>query len=128
MRWAPAWREHGSNKVFLNIEAIKSMHVVCLAKRWQRHTASGGYDRLARETGATVFQRIEGSGFLHRVLGRLWRIRSRTNVQLMDYRYEDFLAEWRLLARSWFRKPDLVHVLHGNKALPTSGRTAGSGG
>ena len=37
------------------------MHVSCLAKRWHHHTASGGYDRLAPETGATVFERTEGS-------------------------------------------------------------------
>jgi glycosyltransferase involved in cell wall biosynthesis len=93
------------------------MHVSCLAKRWPHHTASGGYDRLARETGATVFQRTEGSGLLRRVLRRLWRMRSRTDVHLMDYRYEDFLAERRLLARSWFRKPDVVHVLYGDEQL-----------
>jgi len=93
------------------------MNVACLTKRWQHHTASGGYDRLARETGATVFQRIEGSGFLHRVLGRLWRTSSRPKVYLMDYRYEDFLAEWSLLVRSWLRKPDVVHVLYGDEQL-----------
>lgn len=93
------------------------MHVSCLAKRWHHHTASGGYDRLAPETGATVFERTEGSGFLHRVLRQLWRMRSRTNLYLIDYRYEDFLAEWRLLARSWFKKPDVVHVLYGDEQL-----------
>jgi len=107
-----------SNKLFLNIPAIEPMHVSCLAKRWQHHSASGGYDRLAPETGATVFQRAEGSGFLQTaVLRRLWRVRSSTTVHLIDYRYEDFLAEWRLLARSWFRKPDVVHVLYGDEQL-----------
>jgi glycosyltransferase involved in cell wall biosynthesis len=102
---------------FPNFEAIESMHIACLAKRWQHHTASGGYDRLAREVGDTVFQRAKGSGLLHRALRRLWRIRSRTSLYLMDYRYEDFLAEWRLLARSWFQKPDVVHVLFGDEQL-----------
>lgn len=93
------------------------MHVVCLAKRWNHHTASGGYDRLAREVRATVVQRTEESGLLHRVLRRLWRMRSRNNLYLLDYRYEDLLAERRLLARSRLRKPDVVHVLYGDEQL-----------
>lgn len=93
------------------------MNVVCLTKRWQHHTASGGYDRLARETGATVFQRNAGSGVLHRVVGRLWRATSRPRTYLMDYSYEDLLAEWSLLAGCWLRKPDVVHVLYGDEQL-----------
>ena len=37
------------------------MDIVCLAKRWQHHTASGGYDRLAQEVGAMIVQRTQGS-------------------------------------------------------------------
>jgi hypothetical protein len=93
------------------------MHVVCLAKRWQHHTESGGYDRLTREIGATLVQRPEASGLLHRVLRRLWRMRSRNNLYLLDYSYEDLLAEWRLLAKSRLRRPALVHVLYGDEQL-----------
>jgi glycosyltransferase involved in cell wall biosynthesis len=93
------------------------MHVVCLSKRWQHHTASGGYDRLARETGATVFQRTEKSGYLHRFFRRLWYMRSRTNSYLHDYRYEDLLTEQRLLAESRLRRPDVVHALYGDEQL-----------
>jgi glycosyltransferase involved in cell wall biosynthesis len=93
------------------------MRVSCLVKRWPHHTASGGYDRLAPEIGATIIQRTEVSGLLGRVLRRLWRMSSPTNVHLVDYRYEDLLAERRLIARSWFRKPDVVHVLYGDEQL-----------
>jgi glycosyltransferase involved in cell wall biosynthesis len=93
------------------------MHVSCLAKRWPHHTASGGYDRLARETGATVFRRAEGSAFLARALKRFWLRMAEPKVHLIDYRYEDFLAEWSLLARSWVRKPDVAHVLYGDEQL-----------
>jgi glycosyltransferase involved in cell wall biosynthesis len=98
-------------------QPVELMNIVCLTKRWQHHTASGGYDRLAQETRATVVQRSEVSGFLHLALRALWRMRSRTDIYLMDYRYKDFLAEWRLLAASWFRKPDVVHVLYGDEQL-----------
>jgi glycosyltransferase involved in cell wall biosynthesis len=36
---------------------------------------------------------------------------------LLDYSYEDFVAELRLLARSRLRKPDLVHALYGDDQL-----------
>jgi hypothetical protein len=38
----------------------------------------------------------------------------------MDYKYEDFVAEWSLLARSQMRKPDVVYVLYGDEQ-PTGG-------
>lgn len=64
-----------------------------------------------------MVQRTEGSGLLRRVLRRLWHMRSRTNVHLLDYKYEDFLAERRLLTRSLLRRPDVVHVLYGDEQL-----------
>jgi glycosyltransferase involved in cell wall biosynthesis len=93
------------------------MHVVCLTKRWQHHTESGGYDRLASEIGAAVVQRTAASGLLRRVLKRWWQIRSRTNLHLLDYSYEDLVAERSLLARSRLRKPDVVHALYGDDQL-----------
>jgi len=44
-------------------------------------------------------------------------MRSRTDSYLLDYRYEDLLAERRLLARSRLQKPDVVHVLYGDDQL-----------
>jgi glycosyltransferase involved in cell wall biosynthesis len=95
------------------------MNVVCLTKRWQHHTASGGYDRLAREVGATVVQRNEVSGLSQRLLRRLWTISARDHLRLLNYRYEyeDLLAEGRLLAKARFRRPDVVHVLYGDEQL-----------
>ena len=94
------------------------MHIVCLKKRWQTHTASGGYERLAQEIrGAEIVQRTEASGLSRRILRRLWRVRSRNQLYLIDYTYEDLLAEGRVLARSWLRKPDVVHVLYGDEQL-----------
>jgi len=93
------------------------MHVVCLAKRYQHHTASGGYDRLAREVAATVVRRTEGPRLLRRVFWRLSHMRSPDNFYLLDYSYEDLVAELRLLARSRLRKPDVVHALYGDDQL-----------
>jgi glycosyltransferase involved in cell wall biosynthesis len=93
------------------------MNVVCLTKRWQHHTASGGYDRLAREVRATVVQRTERTELLYRVVRKLWYMRSRRHLYMLDYRYEDLLAEQRLLAGSRLQRPDVVHVLYGDEQL-----------
>jgi glycosyltransferase involved in cell wall biosynthesis len=93
------------------------MHVACLTRRYQHHTASGGYDRLAREVAATVVQRIEGSRFWRHVFWRLSHLRSPTNLYLLDYSYEDFVAELNLLAKSRLRKPNVVHALYGDEQL-----------
>ena len=95
------------------------MHIVCLTKRWQHHTASGGYDRLASAVGATVVERTKVSGVLSRLLRRLWTISSRGHLRQLEYRYEyeDFLAERRLLTRSRLQRPDVVHVFYADEQL-----------
>ena len=93
------------------------MHIVCLAKRYQHHTASGGYDRLAREVAATVVRRTEGPRWLRNVFWRLSHMSSGNHLYLLDYSYEDLIAELRLLARSRLRKPDVVHALYGDEQL-----------
>ena len=95
------------------------MNIVCLAKRWRHHTASGGYDRLALEVGATVVQSPEVSGLVRRLFRKLWTIKSSKHLYKLEYRYQyqDFLAERQLLARSRFRTPDVVHVLYADEQM-----------
>jgi len=93
------------------------MEVVYLTKRWSHHTVSGGYDRLVRKTNAKVIQRDERAGILHRILRRLWYLRSRRHLYLTDYWYEDLLAEQKLLAKARAERPDIVHVLYGDEQL-----------
>ncbi len=92
--------------------------VACIAKRWQHHTASGGYDRLARELGADTIQRpAESRALWHRAIRRWWRFRNESWRYLLDYCYEDWLAEWSLIARARLQSPDAVHVLYGDEQL-----------
>jgi glycosyltransferase involved in cell wall biosynthesis len=44
-------------------------------------------------------------------------MRSRRDLYLLDYQYEDMLAERRLLARSQLQRPDVAHVLYGDEQL-----------
>jgi len=94
---------------------MDNLRVLCVAKRWEHHTASGGYDQLARAVGAEVIMRRLRRNLLHRVKGRLWREFSHPNPYLLDYRYEDWLVERQVLHCSRLRPPDVVHMLNGDE-------------
>src|SRR5439155_26737286 len=57
-----------------------------------------------------------GKGILRRVRARLWR-QFFPKGYLLDYRFDDWLAEVRVLSRSWWRPCDIVHVLNGDEQL-----------
>jgi glycosyltransferase involved in cell wall biosynthesis len=96
---------------------MDELRVICVVKRWEHHTPSGGYDPLARVVGAEIVRRRLDKSILHRVKGRLWRQFSHPKPYLLDYLYEDWLAEVRVLRRSWRHPPDVVHVLNGDEQL-----------
>jgi glycosyltransferase involved in cell wall biosynthesis len=93
------------------------MRVTCLVKRWDHHTDSGGYDRLASAVGAKAIMQKRLTGNKSRVVTKLWNSLSNTSAYLLDYRLEDRLAELQLLARSLVGPPDVVHVLYGDEQL-----------
>lgn len=93
------------------------MRIVCLTKRWQHHTASGGYDRLARELDCIEISRPREKGQAHRVVHHLWRKWKQPTEHLLDYNYVDWVAEWKVLAKANVSRPDLVHVLYGDEQL-----------
>ena len=96
---------------------MDELRVMCVAKRWVHHTASGGYDQLAGAVGAEVVPRRTGRSIPARAAARLWRLVSHPKPYLVDYRYEDWLAEVYVLARSRCRRPDVVHLLYGDEQL-----------
>ena len=94
------------------------MNIICLTKRWEHHTASGGYDRLVAELSANVAQRSPVSmAWRHRAARSLWRRQNRTWQYLHSYFYEDWLVEWSLLCTARIRRPDVVHVLYGDEQM-----------
>ncbi|SDT59682.1 glycosyltransferase family 4 protein [Bradyrhizobium canariense] len=93
------------------------MRITCLVKRWDHHTDSGGYDRLASAVGAKVIKQKRLTGNKSRVVKKLWSSVANTDAYLLDYRLEDRLAEQRLLAGSMVNPPDVVHVLYGDEQL-----------
>jgi glycosyltransferase involved in cell wall biosynthesis len=93
------------------------MRVTYLVKRWKHHTASGGYDRLAQEVEGEIVQRREVRSVAARIARSLWRNLSRPKEHLIDYQFQDWLAEWRLVAKTYIESPDVVHVLYGDEQL-----------
>jgi glycosyltransferase involved in cell wall biosynthesis len=93
------------------------MHVTCLVKRWEHHTASGGYDRLATEVGANIVSRRKINGLVGQIARKLWRDRTGTGAYLFDYQFGDLLAEMSILASGLVRPPDVLHVLYGDEQL-----------
>jgi len=94
------------------------IRVMALSKRWPHHTDGGGYDRLAQTMGAEVVQRPARSQRWWRRLARhWWRRRTRTSRYLLDYQYEDLLAERELIRRAELRRPEVIHVLYGDEQL-----------
>ena len=96
---------------------VDRLRVICITKRWDHHTTSGGYDRLASAVGAEVVKRRTDRKILRRVAARLWREFSHPKPYLVDYWYEDWLAERRVLRLSRETPPDVVHVLYGDEQL-----------
>jgi glycosyltransferase involved in cell wall biosynthesis len=93
------------------------MRVTCLVKRWEHHTDSGGYDRLASEVGARIVSRRRIDGIISQVGQKLWRDRTETGVYLFHYQFGDLLAEAGVLFHGALHPPDLVHVLYGDEQL-----------
>jgi glycosyltransferase involved in cell wall biosynthesis len=93
------------------------MRITCLVKRWNHHSDSGGYDRLASAMGAKVISRRILNGEKAKIFNKLWNRLSNSHRYLLDYRFEDWLAELDLLARGLVNPPDAVHVLYGDEQL-----------
>jgi glycosyltransferase involved in cell wall biosynthesis len=88
-----------------------------LVKRWEHHTFSGGYDRLAKGMAGDWVSRRRAPILGNRAARFIWKRCTPTNRYLIDYAYEDWLAEWRVLARARLQPPELVHVLYGDDQL-----------
>ena len=93
------------------------MRITCLVKRWDHHTASGGYDRLASAIGAKEVRRSIKNGIASRVAKKIWYQGTKTRAYLLDYQFGDWLAEQRLLAGCLIDRTDVVHVLYGDEQL-----------
>jgi glycosyltransferase involved in cell wall biosynthesis len=88
-----------------------------LAKRWEHHSASGGYDQLAKVVGGKTVSRQYEKSFPSRIIRFYWRKMSRPKPYLLDYQFEDWMAECRAIRKSRAEPPVVVHVLYGDEQL-----------
>jgi len=93
------------------------MKVTCLVKRWEHHTASGGYDRLASAVDATIIKRGVTNGLGAKIARKMWQRRNATEAYLLDYQFGDWLAEMKVLTTAVLSPPDILHVLYGDEQL-----------
>lgn len=94
------------------------MRSVFLVKRWQHHSAAGGYDQLAAAyPGAVSVRRADVSSRLARLTSQNWQLLSKHWFYLIDYQYGDFLAESRVLRMCATGRVDVVHTLYGEEQL-----------
>lgn len=91
------------------------MRITCVVKRFDHHTESGGYDRLAAAVGANVIVRKDISGPLNTVANGIWRRLTPKKGYYTDYQFADWLAEVQALTVGYLKPPDVMHVLYNSQ-------------
>ena len=89
--------------------------VTCIVKRFEHHTASGGYDRLASAVGADLIGRKRSAEIFSKVIFGVWRRLTPNNTHYSDYQVGDWLNELQALAICVLRPPDILHVLYSSQ-------------
>jgi glycosyltransferase involved in cell wall biosynthesis len=93
------------------------MRTAFLVKRWNHHTASGGYDRLARIFGGMTVRRTGNGNLSKRLIFKIWNKTAPPKPYLLDYQFDDWWAEWQLIIQAWIDRPDVFHCLYGDEQL-----------
>ena len=97
--------------------AKTDVRVMCIVKRWEHVSPSGGYEQLAAAVGSQVIRRRLSRNIFHRFKSGLWWRLASPKPYLLDYRYEDWAAELQVLCRSHIQKLDVIHILNGDEQL-----------
>ncbi len=93
------------------------MKILSLVKRWEHHTTSGGYDRVAEFVGAQVLARRLPVPFRQKVAHAfpyLWQAPFR---HLVDYQLADRIVELAALRKLTTGRFDICHCLYGDEQL-----------
>jgi len=97
------------------------MTVIVLEKRWAHHTKSGGYDHLARFLNAHQVQRAHLRWLPSKIVAKAWEYLYHDEVRLVDllvdYRFEDRVAEEKAFWLALAKRARIVHVLYGDEQL-----------
>ena len=95
------------------------MTIIILEKRWTHHTEGGGYDQLGKFLGAHRVQRPHTCSLPGKVAGKVWEhfFSDKVSVNLLDYRFNDRIAEEKAFWLAMATRARIVHVLYGDEQL-----------
>lgn len=102
----------------------RALRVVCVTKRWDHHTPSGGYDRLAAYLRSVEVRRPYLTSSAGRVAEKAWSFLIGEKPHLLKYRFEDRLAEEKAFWIACCRRAQIVHVFYGDEQMDTLLRRA----
>lgn len=95
----------------------KRIKKLILTKRWEHHTHSGGYDRVADYLdGEKIVSRssdIKNNSLSH----RLWNYLVPSSRSVNHYHPSDFYAEMKIFKKSFMQGFDVIHALYGEDQL-----------
>lgn len=91
-------------------------NVLVLTKKWSHHTSSGGYDKLAPIVSDLVVERPKPVKSFKKFFFKLRR-KLKIDSYLVNYHFEDYLAEQEALDLACLKKIDGIHVLYGDEQL-----------
>lgn len=93
------------------------MNVLCLTKRWQHHSPSSGYDRLAEFIATRCISRGPQPGLAFRAWHALPFLARAPYRHVVEYCMRDLAVECQALSLMSSRRFDVVHALYGDEQL-----------
>jgi len=93
------------------------LRILCLTKRWAHHTASGGYDAIARYLNGNTISRPDLGSGAGRIAEKAWHFVHGEKPHLLKYGFEDRILEERAFWKAWLTRADIVFVSYGDEQL-----------
>jgi glycosyltransferase involved in cell wall biosynthesis len=93
------------------------MTIIVLEKRWGHHTKSGGYDNLGRFLNGYRIRRAALTTLPGKIIAKTWAYTYADALDLLDYRFEDRIAEEKAFWLAFAIRARIVHVLYGDEQL-----------
>ena len=93
------------------------LRVLCLTRRWAHHTASGGYDPIARYLRGTIVSRPDLGNGVGRIAEKAWNFIHGEKPYLLKYGFEDRITEELAFWKAWRARADIVYIPYGDEQL-----------
>ena len=94
-----------------------NLRIVCLSKRINHHTKSGGYDQMVRHLGAIQVNGPPLQSVVSWLMGKVWEYTSRGRLRHPSYGFSDRIAEEVAFWTAWRYRAQIVHALYGEEQI-----------